>query len=63
MPSEDKHTWKRHMRIEVEIRLRRHLGWKTPLEARKRHRKGWSAIFYRFQSMALLTPHDVELLA
>lgn len=55
MPSEDKHIWKRHMRIEVEIRRRGTQGGETSLEARKRQKEGLSATGFR-ESMALLTP-------
>ena len=46
MPPDDKHTRKRHMRIETEIRLRGTQDGETPLEARKRQGR---IVRYRFQ--------------
>ena len=61
MPSEDKHIWKRHMRIEVEIRRRGTQDGETPLEARKRQGR---IVRYRFQrEHGPAKHHDVGLLA
>lgn len=61
MPSEDKHIWKRHMRIEVEIRQRGTQDGETPLEDRKRQGR---IVCYRFQrDHGPAKHHDVGLLA